>query len=124
MIKNWRGNEIRLAFEQRMHDKLILALNEMTKTAASLAPHDKGDLRGSINPKMISNLKGRVGTNKIYAAIQERGGTIAAQDKPYLCFKVNGQWVKVKQVTIQGKYYLRGSLEDARTWFTKFMAQA
>ena len=123
-LKNWRGNAVKQIFRQHNHDRLILALSEITKTAASLAPYMSGNLRGSLNPKMTAFLKGRVGTPVIYAAIQERGGIIKAINKPYLRFRINGRWVSVKQVKIEGKYYLRGSLEDAKTWFTEFMAEA
>jgi phage gpG-like protein len=44
-----------------------------------------------------------IGTNVLYAAIHQYGGTIKAKNSPYLRFRVprrNGRWVRVKQVTI------------------------
>lgn len=60
----------------------------------SLRPH-KGD-----NTVYIS-------ANTPYAIIHHEGGTIEAKNSEYLTFKTkDGQWHKVKSVTIQGKKYL------------------
>lgn len=39
------------------------------------------------------------GTDNVAAKQHEFGGTIKAKNKPYLMFKIDGHWVKVKQVT-------------------------
>jgi hypothetical protein len=44
---------------------------------------------------------------KPYQSIHEYGGIIRARSKPYLRFKVRGQWVRVKQVRIRQKKYWR-----------------
>ena len=44
----------------------------------------------------------------VYASIHEYGGIIRARTKPYLVFKVKGQWVRVKQVRIRQKRFWRG----------------
>lgn len=44
---------------------------------------------------------------KVYQSIHEYGGIIRAKNKPYLRFKVRGQWVRVKQVRIRQKKYWR-----------------
>ena len=44
----------------------------------------------------------------VYASIHEYGGVIRARNKPYLVFKVKGQWVRVKQVRIRQKRFWRG----------------
>lgn len=50
------------------------------------------------------------GTNLVYAAIQEFGGTIHAKDKPYLVFKTkDGKWHSVKSVQIPPTAYMRGA---------------
>jgi len=50
------------------------------------------------------------GTNLIYAAIQEFGGTVRAKDKPYLVFKTkDGSWHSVKSVQIPPQAYMRGA---------------
>ena len=48
------------------------------------------------------------GPSLIRAPIHEYGGTIRARNKPYLVFKVRGQWVRVKQVRIRQKRFWRG----------------
>ena len=51
-----------------------------------------------------------VGTNLIYAAIQEFGGTIKAKNAPWLVFKTDdGEWHSVKSVQIPPKAYMRGA---------------
>jgi uncharacterized protein YlbG (UPF0298 family) len=44
---------------------------------------------------------------KPYQSIHEYGGIIRARRKPYLVFKVKGQWVRTKQVRIRQKRYWR-----------------
>ena len=44
----------------------------------------------------------------VYASIHEYGGVIRARTKPYLVFRVKGQWVRVKQVRIRQKRFWRG----------------
>ena len=79
------------------------------------APYDKGTLRRSITHE-VKPLEAKVGTNLVYAPIHEFGGTIRAKKAKYLRFKVNGQWVSKKQVTIKpynGRGYLRPALKDS-----------
>jgi len=54
-----------------------------------------------------------VGTNTIYARIHELGGIIKAKNKPYLWFKVGDNWVRVKQVTIPPRPFLKPAFETA-----------
>ena len=78
--------------------------------AKKLAPHDTGQLRRSITHKVHGYDYAEVGTNLVYAAIQEYGGTIKAKNKPYLRFKTkSGNWVRVKSVVIKAKKYMEGS---------------
>ena len=42
---------------------------------------------------------------RIYQRIHEYGGIIKARVKPYLVFRVQGRWVRTKQVTIRPKRY-------------------
>jgi len=54
-----------------------------------------------------------VGSNLIYALIQQKGGTIRPKAGKYLKFQLpGGNWVSVKQVTIKGRAYLGISKED------------
>lgn len=48
-----------------------------------------------------------------YARIQEFGGTVTAKGR-YLKFRVNGQWVMKKSVTIKGKHYLGNAIEQEK----------
>lgn len=75
----------------------------------------KGTLRNSIHSQ--ADASGfAVGTNVKYAAEHQFGDerTIRARKKPYLCFKVGGQWVKKKAVTIRipSRPYLGFSDDD------------
>lgn len=56
-------------------------------------------------------LTGRV---KRYALIHEVGGKIRAKNAPYLIFKIKGQWVQVKEVTIRAKHYFQKGVERTR----------
>jgi hypothetical protein len=50
----------------------------------------------------------------VYARIHRDGGTIKAKNKPYLVFKVKGQWVRVKSVRIRRKNYISDGVEAAQ----------
>ena len=47
------------------------------------------------------------GTPARSITIHEQGGVIRAHNAPFLVFKVNGRWVRTKQVTIRPKRYWR-----------------
>lgn len=56
-----------------------------------------------------------VGTNLVYAAIQEYGGTVTTQKAPWLKFKLkDGTWRQVKTVTIPAHPYLRPALDEKK----------
>jgi len=65
---------------------------------------DTGSLRDSIKIK-VTNSYAIISTNKIYAKIQQFGGTIKPVRKKYLAFKINGQWRRAKEVTIHPRPY-------------------
>lgn len=49
----------------------------------------------------------------IYAAIHEYGGDIEAKDADYLVFQLpDGEWRKVKKVTIREKRYARDAIDE------------
>ncbi len=75
---------------------------------------DEGRLRGSIAAEAISDHEVLIGTNVIYAAIHEFGGTITPKRAKYLRFywKEIGQWVTTKKVTIPPRPYLRPALDE------------
>lgn len=86
---------------------------EIVRNAAKKnAPKLRGDLGRSIKDRVIPLKNVRIGTDKVYARIQEFGGTINAKNSKFLRFKVNGKWVSVKKVTIKGKPYLVPAMTD------------
>lgn len=66
---------------------------------------DSGRLRASITyipgPSSVE-----VGTNAIYAAIHQFGGTIHAKSAPHLTFKIGGRFVSKDHVTIPPRPFL------------------
>ena len=81
------------------------------------APVRTGALRNSVSTisKQTGNgAEAEIGFRGLaYARIQEFGGTIYAKNKPYLVYRVNGQWRKSKSVTIKGKHYFERSINHA-----------
>ena len=61
----------------------------------------------------------------VYQRIHEQGGVIRARNAPFLVFKVNGRWVRTKQVTIRPKRYWRDGwqygLSRFQAVFEKYM---
>lgn len=84
---------------------------ELQHESVNLAPYKMGHLRRSITMKQESKSV-KVGSDLVYARIQDQGGTIKARNGKYLCFKVKGRFVRVRQVTIP-KYKGRGYLTPA-----------
>jgi len=83
--------------------------------AVPRAPYKTGTLRRSIHIEEVSNTEVRVGTDVIYAAIQEYGGVINAKNAPWLTFKTDdGEWHRVKSVTIPAHPYLRPAMDENR----------
>jgi len=73
------------------------------------APVLTGSLRNSISSGTnitARRMHGWVGSDKIYARIQEEGGTIRPRASRYLRFKVNGRWVFARQVRIPPQKYM------------------
>lgn len=73
---------------------------------------DSAQLKKSIHSK-YSSRGAAVGTNKLYAAIHQFGGTIKAKDADYLSFRIpGGGHVRVKSVTIPARPFLGISDND------------
>lgn len=72
---------------------------------------DSGRLRAS-----LTWLAGRhsveVGTNVIYAAIHQLGGTIRAKNAPNLRFQIAGRWISKPSVVIPARPFLGIDQED------------
>lgn len=71
-----------------------------------------GHLLDSITYALRGDDEVEWGSNRIYAAIHQFGGTIKPKDAPYLQFQVNGQWVRVDKVEIPARPYLGISDEN------------
>lgn len=90
--------------------KAILIAEQGAKVRA---PVETGHLRRSIRSAVEANNLAWVGSDVIYARIQELGGTILPRRGKYLRFQIGTRWVTVPYVTIQGKHYLeRGITEN------------
>lgn len=74
---------------------------------------ESGGLRGSIS-EQAGNDYVRVGTNKIYAAIHQFGGTIKAKNGNNLFFKMGSGFIQTKSVTIPARPYLTIENEDEK----------
>jgi phage gpG-like protein len=75
-----------------------------------------GNLRAGIDYDMDKRgmaSVARVGASAKYAGIHEFGGTIKARNAEYLTFKTrDGGWVRVKEVTMPARPYIRPSIMD------------
>jgi hypothetical protein len=85
------------------------AMQVVEQEAKQLAPVRTGRLRESI--KSGTNITERrmygwVGSDLIYARLQEEGGIIRPKKGEYLRFQVDGKWRFARQVTIKGQHYL------------------
>jgi phage gpG-like protein len=102
-------------------DKLGSELLMRAKRIAvrKLNKNPKGNLVGAINKEtrvtdteIISIVGISLGTIP-YARIHEFGGTIYPKNGPYLTFRTpDGEWHKVKSVTIPERSYLREALSE------------
>lgn len=72
---------------------------------------DRGHLRGSVTHRAGGNFV-EVGSNVIYAAVQQFGATIRAKAGGKLIFKVGGGYRSMDQVTIPARPYLGMSQAD------------
>jgi len=91
------------------------------------APVKTGTLSRSITTELAESSETHVlveiGTNLVYAAVQEFGGTITARNAPYLVFQTDdGQWHSVRSVTIPAHPYLRPAADIAGPLAIAFVA--
>ena len=81
--------------------------------------HPTGNLMGSINTKVTKvkaeSVEVTVGTNVVYAAIHEFGGTIKAKNKKALVFEIDGEIKMVKSVIIPARPYMRPAVDNNLT---------
>lgn len=72
---------------------------------------DTGNLMSSIESS-YDNDNAIVGTNVVYAAIHQFGGVIKPKEGKYLTFKIGDKWVKIKEVNIPARPFLKLTPED------------
>jgi len=68
-------------------------------------------IKSSVRVVGLGLIEGSLGSDAIYAAIQEYGGVITASAKNYLTFIGRGGWVKVKSVTIPPRPFLSTAID-------------
>ena len=109
-------NEARIATQDTMLDI------QTTAKSSGYVPYQTGNLKRSITSRVElgkTQITGKIGSNLVYAGIQEYGGTIKPRNGKYLKFKGNNGWVSVKQVTIKGKFYMTRAIKDNMAKFKK-----
>jgi phage gpG-like protein len=115
-------------FDAAMGLALDATANRGRQYVHGYAPYKTGNLRRSITiQRGAENLERIIGTNLIYAPIHEYGGTVKAKSRRFLVFKVNGQWVSVKKVTIpkyKGRGYFAPSMTDLQKVAPSFFERA
>lgn len=87
--------------------------DQLRNDAAQNAPYKTGNLRRSITLEATDRMA-IVGTNLVYARIQDEGGVITPKKAKYLRFQIGGKWYTKKQVTIpkyRGVGYLTPAFE-------------
>jgi HK97 gp10 family phage protein len=99
--------------------KLELALKSgallIQGPAKEKAPVRTGNLRRSIQIETSSSgdtAEARIGTNLVYARIQEFGGTIVPKSKPMLAWKGDDGWHFAHKVEVPAHPYLRPAFDE------------
>lgn len=92
--------------------------NEMTADAKANAPVSSGNLRDNIrfiikdNTGALTTRKSLNRSNIWYARMVEAHRIIKPKGDKYLTFKINGEWKKVKSVTVPGKPFMTPVYDD------------
>ena len=80
---------------------------EVKEEARDNAPERSGELKRSIRVLDIDGQSAKVGSDLVYAPIHEFGGTIRPNKGEVMRYKIGGQWVSMRGVTIKESRYLR-----------------
>lgn len=102
----------RIASEKRSPDGAPWAPNRRGGSILLLAGHLLGSISHQVGNDMVS-----WGSNLVYAAIHQLGGTIRPRSARRLVFMIGNMTVFAKQVTIQARPYLgfsQGNLSEIR----------
>lgn len=115
MVKAIHGapNEIKEGMRVAMESSLM----EVHGKSVQNSPFKTGNLRRSLQWKSevgTNKIVGAVGTNLIYARMQEFGGTIVAKSAKFLVFKGSRGWASVKKVVVPAKHFLGKAITDSR----------
>ena len=77
--------------------------------------HRTGDLKNYIKAEQTSQVAAVVGTDLVYAAIHEFGGTIVPRTAKALVFQTrDGNWVRTQKVRIPKRPYLYPAADSER----------
>lgn len=101
-----------IIFQNEVKQKLS---ENTSPSSAGKSPGVKtGALRRSIqiDRSQINKLRIRVGTNLVYAKIQEYGGIISAKKSKFLRFLVGGKFISKKTVNLPARPYFRPALKN------------
>ena len=74
-----------------------------------------GDLRGSFS-YVADEAAVIYGTNKLYAAIHQFGGTIVPKAAKALRFRIGKRWLQAQKVTIPARPFIGASDRDVKRW--------
>lgn len=96
----WRIKEVMNNVNDRIHNKLRLVGEYVEGAAKLLAPVDTGNLRNSINYKVVGDSV-FIGTNVEYAPILEFGGVITPTQAKMLAIPLNKEAKKIYGMTNQ-----------------------
>lgn len=115
------------------------AEDTVANTKLWIAPHKSGlvnrtgKLRDSIrlskfvqfSPHSGASATITAGSSRVpYASIHELGGTIKATRSKYLTFQVSGRWVKVEQVNIPARPYMKPAMQEMEPRFDGYLQDA
>lgn len=134
-----------LKFEIDVHSEDLLELRDMDeqlkrglkngleKVALKMEADVKKSFSKSHTPKVRTGTLKRsiesgtrldrawVGSNLVYAAIQELGGVITPRTAEYLTFQIGNQWVKVRTVTIPARPYIEPTIKKEIGKYTEII---
>ena len=109
------------------HLRKKTALNAVTAGAAKVEEYTKRNIFDTFSEKQTGSLANSVTVTatvtqngaeasiapmRVYARIQEFGGTVHAKPGGFLHFKIGDAWVRTKQVTIPARPYLGPAVND------------
>ena len=108
--------------EQRLVDATVsgatILVNRWKNTVSYVTGEYKRSIREKVTRRSPGNVQVTVGTDLVnppYPWVLEYGKTIHAKNAPYLHFKTkDGNWVKVKSVTIPPKGWARRAFDESQ----------